>query len=327
MQLTEWDENLPTSPDEEYQALVRALRWTTGFGLIFVCCSKAQGRKLFESVRENMSRKVQILSLDRPISNLYEIVNNLPDKGDIEILFIEGIERSLIEYIRPGHGGEGDYYNLDTVPRILGHLNLQRERFRDSFRICFVFILPRYALRYFVRRAPDFFDWRSGVFEFPAEESLLNEILSSTFPSTYSEYLLLSPEQRHAKILELESLIEEKKLTPDAQFSLLLELGSLFASGSHNKSMFNVFDKASKIRPDSHMAWLVRGIALGNLGQYEEAVSSYDRAIDIKPDDFGAWYNRGIALGNLDKHEEAVLSFHRATDIKAGETGSSAGRY
>jgi Flp pilus assembly protein TadD len=58
-------------------------------------------------------------------------------------------------------------------------------------------------------------------------------------------------------------------------------------------------DQALEIKPDDHEAWNNRGIALGNLGRFEDAIASYDQALEIKPDFHQAWYNRGVALGNL----------------------------
>jgi hypothetical protein len=88
-------------------------------------------------------------------------------------LFVVGLEKSLEKYIRTGYGGEGDYYNLDEIPPILSHLNWQRENFRDRFRhLCFVFLSPSFAIKYISRRAPDFFDWGSGIFEIQDREIL-----------------------------------------------------------------------------------------------------------------------------------------------------------
>ncbi|MGV2388679.1 MAG UNVERIFIED_CONTAM: hypothetical protein LVR29_11350 [Microcystis novacekii LVE1205-3] len=33
--------------------------------------------------------------------------------------------------------------------------------------------MPEFALRYFIRRASDFFDWYSGVYEFPTDKDIL----------------------------------------------------------------------------------------------------------------------------------------------------------
>jgi len=169
--LIDWDKDLPADPKEEYEALVRSLNWTDGFGLLFVRCSPAEGERLIEKVRQDIPKKnIEVLHLDQPIDNLFEIVDSLPNKDQINILFITGIEKSFFDYIKPGYGGQGNFYKQDSVPRVLGNLNLQRERFRDNFNICFVFILRLFGLKYFIQRAPDFFDWRSGVCELGKEK-------------------------------------------------------------------------------------------------------------------------------------------------------------
>lgn len=45
-QWTEWDEDVDSTPDEEYQSLVRSLRRKVGFGLFFVRCSPVGGQEL-----------------------------------------------------------------------------------------------------------------------------------------------------------------------------------------------------------------------------------------------------------------------------------------
>jgi tetratricopeptide (TPR) repeat protein len=327
-ELTDLDIDLPADPEEEYQSLVRSIAWTKGFGLIFVRCSPAVGEELITKIRDDIpDKKIEVLRLDQPIDNLYPVIENLPNRDEINILFVTGIEKSLVEFIKPGYGGQGDYYKLDTVPRILGHLNLQRERFRDNFNICFVFIVPLFALKYFIHRSPDFFDWRSGVFEFPTRQELLEqESFRILLEGDYEKYCSLTPEAQIQKVLEIQELLAENhQQSSDSEAvaslqasraNLQFELGNLLVAAKEYEAAIASYDQALKFKPDYYEAWYNRGIALGNLGRLEEAIVSYDKALKFKPDYHEAWNNRGIALGNLGQLEEAIASFDQALKFK-----------
>ncbi|MEH1964179.1 MAG: tetratricopeptide repeat protein [Nostoc sp.] len=53
------------------------------------------------------------------------------------------------------------------------------------------------------------------------------------------------------------------------------------------------------MKPDDHNVWNNRGVALRNLGKFEQAIASYDNALKIKPDFHETWLNRGYALDDL----------------------------
>ncbi|EKD07374.1 protein prenyltransferase alpha subunit [Arthrospira platensis C1] len=76
------------------------------------------------------------------------------------------------------------------------------------------------------------------------------------------------------------------------------------------------FDQALKYKPDFHDAWNNRGNVLYDLGEYEQAISSYDQALKYKQDYHEAWYNRGNALYNLGEYEQAISSFDQALKYK-----------
>jgi hypothetical protein len=134
---------------DQYQTLLRALRRRKGFGIQFVQCSPGQAKQLIQSLKQDLPQKnLGLLNLEQPIENLFDLVQVQPNHDALDILFIQGIEKSLEPYIKSGYGGVGDYYKLDTVPPILNHLNQQRENFRDQFNhLCFVFIVPLFALK------------------------------------------------------------------------------------------------------------------------------------------------------------------------------------
>jgi len=61
--------------------------------------------------------------------------------------------------------------------------------------------------------------------------------------------------------------------------------------------------------------WVKKGIALDELGRYEEAIECHDRALEIDSEDAAAWYNKGIALMKLGRYEEAIECFDEVLKI------------
>ena len=321
--LTNWDDDLATTGDEEYQALVRTLNFTEGFGLLFARCSPAQGEQLITKVKKDINNKnIEVIKLKESVTNLYKIIENLDNKEQIDILFITGLEQSFYEYEEckqlTGWNSRDIYsYSWKGVPPVLINLNQQRERFRDNFNICFVFLLPLFAIKYFIHRAPDFFDWRSGLFEFPRDlETVEQESLRILQDGNYQKYLTLTPEERTQKILAIQELITQNHQISSSQAELLIKLGDLQLAGQDYNKAIASYDQALKFKPDDYKAWNNRGIALKNLERFEEAIASYDQALKFKPDYHQAWNNRGIVLGNLGRFEEAIASYDQALKIK-----------
>ncbi|MDJ0798509.1 MAG: tetratricopeptide repeat protein, partial [Calothrix sp. MO_167.B12] len=318
--LSDWDDDLPPEPGEVYKDLVRALTRKSGFGLFFVQCIPASADSLIKQLPQDIPQKnIQVLRLTESIDNLYQRVAEFVKNKQVDILLIKGLEYSLYKYEKRTFGEitEGKFRELTSVPHVLYHLNQQRERFRDDFQICLVFLLRSFSINYLIHRAPDFFDWRSGVFELPTEPEVVeSESSRLLLQGNYEEYLQLSAEQKIEKVLEIQDIIAEPHQTEARKASLLLELGNLLYSTKEYEATIASYDKAIAIKPDKDEAWYNRGIALDNLGKYEDAIASYDKAIAIKPDYDSAWYNRGIALGNLGKYEDAIASYDKAVAIK-----------
>ncbi|MGB8700825.1 MAG: tetratricopeptide repeat protein, partial [Thermosynechococcaceae cyanobacterium] len=283
--------------EEAYKALLRSLRRRKGFGIAFVQCSPATANDLILQIKDDLFQKnIGILEITEPIDNLYDRIAVRSDRESLDILIIQGLEKSLESDIKTGYGGDGDYYNISSVPRILIHLNQQRERFRDDFKtICFVFILPTFAIKYFIRRAPDFYDWSTGVFNF----SDLEDISSKIGPSAPGQ----SPEYgKWRSVLNWRSL-QDAFLGFDKSFlNSPIEAVTSFGWGSWAGILQGLelyedavasYDEALKIKPDYYQAWYGRGWAFYQLGRYEEAIASYDKALQFKPDYSNAWFNRG----------------------------------
>jgi tetratricopeptide (TPR) repeat protein len=314
--LTEWDEDDKGDAEDEYEALRRSLSWTEGFGLLFVDCTPATAEKLIKDIKEDLPQKrIEVLRLTEPIENLYTEIAALPNLDSIDILFVQGLEHSIYDYEKTiKDNTERRNYSLFSVPRLLGHLNLQRESFRDHFNICFVFLLPKFALTYFNRRAPDFFDWRSGLFKLETQGELASAELSQG-----EDKFWFNRGYQQAKAGDWVDAIVcwEKALdiAPDSHTAWNNRGNALSKLGRLEEAIAS-YDHALQFKPDYHQAWYNQGNALDELGRIEEAIASYDHALQFKPDDHEAWNNRGIALRKLGRFEEAIASYDKALQFK-----------
>jgi tetratricopeptide (TPR) repeat protein len=324
-EIIDGDADLPEAePEEEYQTLVRTLKRTNGFRLLFVESSLAEGERLIAKVQADVPQKnIEVLPLDKSVYNFYKIIEDLPDRDAINILFVKGLEYSLYEYEKEkkevGWESKDIYsYSWRGVPPVLINLNQQRERFRDDFKFCFVFILPRFAVNYFIQRAPDFFDWRSSLLKLSMDKELLQleSMQACSERGKREDYLALTPQERKWELVRIQALIDEDGQTPEQKAELFFEQGLLYGYAEEYAKAIASLEKALEIKPDFHEAWKKRGNALGNLGRLEEAIASYDKALEIKPDFHEAWKNRGIALGNLGRWEEAIASYDKALEFK-----------
>ncbi len=324
-EIIDWDEDLPpATPEEEYESLVRTLRRTNGFRLLFVECVPAEGERLIAKVQADFPQKeIEVLGLDKSVYNFYQIIEDLPKRDEINILFVTGLEYSLYEYEQEkrelGWNSEEIYsYSWRGVPPVLINLNQQRERFRDNFNICFVFVLPRFAVNYLIERAPDFFDWRSSLFKLSMDRELLQaeSIKACLERGKPEDYLALSPPQLKRELIRIEALIDEDGQTPEQKVELFSEQALLYLSADQYAKAISFFEKALGIETEKHEAWNYMGNALLDLGMIEGAIVFYDKALELKPDDHEYWYNRGIALRKLGRLEAAIASFDKALEIQ-----------
>jgi tetratricopeptide (TPR) repeat protein len=175
--------------------------------------------------------------------------------------------------------------------------------------------MPKFALKYFIRRAPDFFDWRSGVFEFPADKDILEHENKQILDEEFHELYKLPSIDLDKKILVIKALLEEPKQEVDSRLNLQQRLGDLFLVKGCFQDACASYDKVLAINPEYAGTWGNRGISLGELGRLEEALASFDKVLAINPEDAHAWFNRGNALGKLGRLEEAVVSYAKALAI------------
>ena len=106
-------------------------------------------------------------------------------------------------------------------------------------------------------------------------------------------------------------LLEKVKNNAEAWNNKGVALGTL---GDYADAI-NAYDEAIRLEPSFAEAWNNKGIALDSLGNYTDAIRAYDEAIRLKPSFAEAWNNRGIALGTLGDYADAIKSFDEAIRI------------
>ncbi|MGQ9873252.1 hypothetical protein [Leptodesmis sp.] len=160
-----WDEELPPETWEEvYGALRRALQRKQEFGLFFVQCSKSQGEKVVADLRRDLpQQRIQELHLQGEVTTLYDQIATLWQEHPFDVLVLEGLEASLYAYEDvkrfSGWSSEEIYtYSWKGVPKILNHLNQQREHLQNDFPARFVFLVLPFVVDYLIQRAADFLD-------------------------------------------------------------------------------------------------------------------------------------------------------------------------
>ena len=102
-------------------------------------------------------------------------------------------------------------------PRMVQHLlsdelNQSRENFPKSFSGPVLIWLPDYALTRLAREAPDFWGWRSGVFELSPELRIIAAVEKMVMQDSFSDSLSLS--EKIEKASALEGLIRDYQELP-----------------------------------------------------------------------------------------------------------------
>ena len=314
--LEEWDEDLPPQTWEEaYRSLLNSLRLKKGFGLFFVECSPADGRKIAEQLkRDLLDQRVVFWEFEREIKTLYDAVAEMQAQKPADVLILQGLEPSFYEYekkkkIEGWNSKEIYKYSWKGVPRILVHLNQQRDHFRNDLPIRFVFLVPTFVFGYLQQRAPDFFDWRSANIRFPDNLQEIKLAVQNATAGSVERYESLTSKERRNLILEIRRLFAERSLSKADATELLFEQGILFYLEKDYATALASYNQAIKFKSDYYQAWNARGLALSQLGRREEAIASHSKAFTLEPNYYKAWKNFQNALFDLESEEKAISSF------------------
>ncbi len=79
-------------------------------------------------------------------------------------------------------------------------------------------------------------------------------------------------------------------------------------------------DKALELDSQYNTAWINKGHSLNNLGRFEDALGCLDKALELDPNDAAAWINKGHSLNNLGRFEDALLCLDKALELDSQNT-------
>ena len=76
------------------------------------------------------------------------------------------------------------------------------------------------------------------------------------------------------------------------------------------------YEKCLKIDPKNLDGWNQKGLALMNLGRFQDALDAYDQATIVSVKNAEVWNNKGLAFAALKKYQDALQCFNKALGIK-----------
>ncbi len=124
--------------------------------------------------------------------------------------------------------------------------------------------------------------------------------------------------------------IDVNQLEQEEKFETLFKQGlRLQFSFDQFKEAVAAYDEALGKRPKFWQAWLLRGIALCELAQFEEAVSSFGKVIELQPNQtasVSALNGQALALQRLKRNKEALEAYNKALVIKPDDEGTLSNR-
>lgn len=84
----------------------------------------------------------------------------------------------------------------------------------------------------------------------------------------------------------------------------------------HYDEAIEACDRTVEADPNDSAAWLMRAMALENLGRLKEAALSYERVVRLQPDDHVAWFKLGNVLEKLNHPRHAIMAYAQVIRIQ-----------
>ncbi len=332
------DPETTPEPDERImRRLVRALDYSKGFWLGFAKSNTpAQRRRLAalcKDLLEPLKIRVLEIELNEPITDLLPILR--------ERLAQEGAANDEEKATQPKlaifvHGLECSIPSREAYPPLLSALNLKRELFRQEVPHPLLLWLPDYALTALARKAPDFWAWRSGLYEFAPEREAAEQSLGVLLGEEIHITESLSEQVKRERLVMLKGLLDDYRELgnslheQEARANLLTEIGMVHGMLGEWSEAKPAFQETLTVARNLRDEWSEAG-ALHNLGRVadeegdgETARRFYDESLEIKKR-LGNESGASITLNNLGmlaqeqgELEEAHRLFSASLEISKG---------
>ena len=275
-------------------------------------------------------------------------VIKITDFGLVQTLREETIEAEIIgdkdkgRYTilsRGGICGTPFYMSPEQIlqdPKLLKDLGVLKEEIEppplDIRSDIYSFGCVLYAM---VKREPPFVgsldtskDWAKYFYKTLYEEPDGFESGDRGFDEIIKRCLRKSPDERFSNFLELEEALQGvyKRLTgerlreetpEELEAWELVYNGSSFNELGKYKKAIEYCNRAIKLNPDLHTAYLIRGNAYYKLGQLKKAIDDYDKAIEINPGFAEAYVNRANVYDDKGKYDSAIADCTKAIEINS----------
>jgi tetratricopeptide (TPR) repeat protein len=228
----------------------------------------------------------------------------------------------------PGQGHPLFVYGLENVMpstdsyRALGQLNERRGRYQQLGRPV-VFWMPEYVLRLIATKAPDFWAWRSGVYEFAADRATVGEMYTREMAIPFHEMTSLTHTEKEARIRLLMALLDDYQgddaTTSAARSDVQYRLGEIYTGLGQYAQAEQLYHQSlatAEALGDRHGAAVIQHALAGLYqlrGDYAQAEELYRQSLAAKE---ALGDRRGVAIT---LHNLALLCAEQARFAEAVE--------
>jgi tetratricopeptide (TPR) repeat protein len=330
---------------ENLMGLERMLLWAQGFALAFARVNMpSQRAELVKEIRRRVEPKgIIIIEIDlhEPVRDLLAEIDNRirkmylikPKEEKRKLAVAEAGPRFAIFV----YGLEYSIPSSEIYHPALAVMNYKRENFRAQISGPLVLWVPEYALQAIIEGAPDFWAWRSGVFEFTLSQEMIGKAWLAVKPERDQiELERMTLEEKRNRIQLLSGLLTEYEVRRDADFpeitairmDLQNRIGMLYYMLGDYDHALGFFKREHKIAEESNnkvgiaISMQNIGIIHQERGDYAAALAEFEKSLKIyktlgdRASIATSLHQLGMIHHSRGDYEVAMAEYEKALKIK-----------